>query len=125
MKKKDTCDITYAKKLAHLFPESEWWWNDNGMGKPFIAGKDPSNPLLKTYPAPSTMDLLERLPQYVNKREYMFTIVKNDRNEYWVGYPDANGICHAFKRDFVDASLPQALALCLAWLDKEGLLKEE
>jgi len=150
MNENNLIDIEYSKKLAHLFPKSEWWWvtyERNPDYKPFegkyyqftlenikdkkkVRTKD--NPIICTseYPAPTTDELLERLPQNMKKLQkgcYELTILKKSyviEGDYFnVGYSQY------LKRDdflpnpyITDKSLTNALAKMIIYLDKEKLL---
>lgn len=74
--------------------------------------------------APTVAELGERLPQYIKNRGYMLTIVKDDNNKWWIGYPNHKGIgVSDIKWKFEEVKLADALAKMWLYLKKEGLLK--
>ena len=114
---------TIAKQLAEagIVIESEYGWvgfiNDNGGEYFEVKHERDSYP--PRYPAPIATELLERLPAMLNGLK--FQINRLPKGEYWVSYD-------TFSNEVVDSyletnqSLPDALALLLIRLTKDGLI---
>ena len=128
-------DIEYAKQVAHLFPDAEWWWvksikqhlDDKDYKtkwrlheSSFLIKSDGATILHDHYPSPTTDDLLERLPYniIIDNTNWALEICKWEN-----GYSVAYGMIPT-RYHFKEKSLPKALAKCLIFLSKEGLLDE-
>ena len=84
-------DIEYSKKLADLFPESEWWWvaprkwswcdyTDSEFRiheQSFITHSDGKKIDHEHYPALTTDALLERLPKKLNNGALVLSWTNN------------------------------------------------
>lgn len=126
--------LEMSKRISHLFPDAEYWWLLEWSQEPMIVKKlyaekylnDHNSDLkvpedLSKHPAVSIAELLDRLPDYLNNRGQMLTIVKNILGEWWVSYPDNEGKCPCGFA-IVKKELPDALAEVLEHLDKNNLL---
>jgi len=107
--------IEYSKKLAELFPESEWWYQIGKRTKiiTVMQSNFPDNPMADYYPALTTDMLLERLPKY----SLGYSIIIQYIGSCWdVTYSNED------IDSFEDKSLPNALAKMLLWLKDNNLL---
>ena len=130
MNQKHHVSQTIAKQLAEagIVIESEYGWvgfiNDNGGEYFEVKHERDSYP--PRYPAPIATEILERLPAelIVEKVTYnlFIGVAKTERGiEYYVGYADE------FEREELlselqTATIPNALALLLIRLTKDGLI---
>jgi len=113
-----------SKQLAEagIVIESEYWWVEDNPEDWVLVPKGWTNIEMsrpKKYPAPIATELLERLPAMLNGLK--FQINRLPKGEYWVSYD-------TFSNEVVDSyletnqSLPDALALLLIRLTKDGLI---
>jgi len=125
--------IEYSKKLADLFPESEWWYcfnaKENKMALKDSKWKDVASRFKNWsfYPALTTDMLLERLPKKIKEHNDLCICYDDNYSQggWWVGY---EGKTLADELAASDKSLPNALAKCLIYLkdiERQGLLYSE
>jgi len=124
MNTKHHVSLSIAKQLAEagIVIESEYWWVEDNPEDWVLVPKGWTNIEMsrpKKYPAPIATELLERLPAMLNGLK--FQINRLPKGEYWVSYD-------TFSNEVVDSyletnqSLPDALALLLIRLTKDGLI---
>ena len=124
MNTKHHTSLKIAKQLAEagIVIESEFWWVEDNPEDWVLVPKGWTNIEMsrpKKYPAPIATELLERLPAMLNGLK--FQINRLPKGEYWVSYD-------TFSNEVVDSyletnqSLPDALALLLIRLTKDGLI---
>ena len=124
MNTKHHTSLKIAKQLAEagIVIESEYWWVEDNPEDWVLVPKGWTNIEMsrpKKYPAPIATELLERLPAMLNGLK--FQINRLPKGEYWVSYD-------TFSNEVVDSyletnqSLPDALALLLIRLTKDGLI---
>lgn len=106
----------------------KFWIINNHDGKSRISSEglliEPSM-FAKQYPAYSTDELLEVLPDYIYDAGYMLTIVKTDVNRYWVNYPNHAGEVLCGLPEFVDKNLAEALGKLCEYLLTHGFTFQE
>ena len=88
-------DIETCKRIAHLFPDAEYWWVEGSyvddISISFGYGVIPKNEVddllknekLKHSPCPSLEELIEKLPYIIMGRHL---IIMKNLNVYEVGY---------------------------------------
>ena len=124
MNQKHVTSLEIAKQLAEagIVIESEYWWVEDNPEDWTLVPKGWTNIEMsrpKKYPAPIATELLERLPAMVNGLK--FQINRLPKGEYWASYD-------TFSDEVIDCyletnqSLPDALALLLIRLTKDGLI---
>jgi len=124
MNTKHVTSLETSKQLAEagIVIESEFWWVEDNPEDWVLVPKGWTNIEMsrpKKYPAPIATELLERLPAMLNGLK--FQINRLPKGEYWVSYD-------TFSNEVVDSyletnqSLPDALALLLIRLTKDGLI---
>ena len=123
MNTKHVTSLETSKQLAEagIVIESEFWWVEDNPEDWVLVPKGWTNIEMsrpKKYPAPIATEILERLPAMLNGLK--FQINRLPKGEYWVSYD-------TFSNEVVDSyletnqSLPDALALLLIRLTKDGL----
>ncbi len=121
-------ELSRELKKAGFEQKGLWWWVESYWGDgtmlrydllpqkeaECISGSD-------AWVAPTVSELGETLPQFIkNDRDYMLTIVKDDKNHWWIGYSDYHAACNT--KDFTTDTEANARAKMYLHLKKEGLL---
>ena len=122
LKNNGACDLEYAKRLKELGvkQESLWWWSCVNHKNWFISRSATG---ILDVSAFTAGELLEGLPNYLEKGDWNLTIQVTDVG-YMVSYQNGFGECYKGE-SFCKLSLSNALAKMLIYLLENKLMPED